>query len=182
MTARALLRAATAAEHARVDRLYSRYDLSDAAGYRDFLKAQAAAFLPVEQALDLAAAGQLVDDWPARRRGDVLRADLDALGLTPPAPAGPAPDLADPARLLGALYVLEGSRLGGAVLRKNLPAGLPQAFLGARPEPGGWRKLLELLDKNLYGTERIDAAIFSAREVFMLFEAAASDCPATRAA
>ncbi|MDP8911973.1 MAG: hypothetical protein M3N39_00180 [Pseudomonadota bacterium] len=47
MSARAGLRAGTAAEHDRVDRLFSRFDLRREEDYRHFLLAQAAAFLPI---------------------------------------------------------------------------------------------------------------------------------------
>lgn len=170
MTARALLRAATAAEHDRVDRLFGALDLADPADYRRFLAAQAAAYLPVEAAIDAAGGARLLADWPARRRGALLRRDLAALAVPVPAPE-PPPDLAGDAATLGAIYVLEGSRLGGALLRRGLPAGAPEAFLAAPQPPGGWRKLLELLDDCLYETARVESAVGAARRTFHCFEA-----------
>ena len=63
MKARAFLRAQTADAHARVDAAFSRFDLASQEGYADFLAAQAAAFLPVEQALDEAGAEDLIADF-----------------------------------------------------------------------------------------------------------------------
>jgi heme oxygenase len=168
--ARAALRAGTAAEHERVDRLFGTLDLSRPDDYRLFLSAQAAAFLPVEAALDAAGAEALVADWPARRRSSLLRNDLAALAAPLPA-LEPAPALRGVPEILGALYVLEGSRLGGAMLRRGVAAGAPQAFLAAPQSRGAWRKLLETLDHYLYETASIDAAVGAARRVFQSFEA-----------
>jgi heme oxygenase len=72
MTARAALRAATAEEHRNVDTAFSPFHLGNETGYRDSLLAQAAAFLPVEQGFDEGDATDILPDWPARRRGDLL--------------------------------------------------------------------------------------------------------------
>ena len=56
MSARAALKRATADAHERVDLLFSGLKLEDPRDYRRFLVAQAAAHLPVEQALDDAGA------------------------------------------------------------------------------------------------------------------------------
>ena len=129
MTPRSPLRDLTRAEHEAVDRLHTRFDLSQAAGYRAFLSAQASAFLAIEAALYSAGAADLVEDWPERRRSELLKADLAELGINPP--RGQAPPLPFEADLLGGIYVLEGSRLGGAVLSSRHPAGAPSRFLAA---------------------------------------------------
>lgn len=173
MSARALLRSETAAEHERVDALFSRFNLASANGYRGFLAAQATAFLPVEAELDRAEIQRFVPDWPVRRRSDHLRADLEQLGLTIPDAHTTNCRLDGGADLLGALYVLEGSRLGGALLKRQVPAGLPRRFLDASQPPGAWRSLLILLDKWLDRPDEARAAIGAARGVFRQFEAAA---------
>ena len=182
MSVRALLRAATAGEHGRVDALFSRFDLTRCDEYGRFLLAQAAAFVPIEALLDAAGAADVVADWPQRRRAALLAADLAALGLAAPPAMNGLPELSSPSRILGAVYVLEGSRLGGAVLTRTVPGDFPNSFLGAGAPSGSWRKLLEMLDKNLYAAESIDAAIHSARKVFMIFQAAAEEHSRTRAA
>jgi heme oxygenase len=172
MSARAALRAATAEDHARVDRLFSTFDFGDPSGYRRFLGAQAAAHLPIEAALDAAGAAHLLADWPARRRSHHLLADLAALGLAVPKPVEPPP-LPASAALLGAVYVLEGSRLGGALLKRGLPAGAPKRFLDAEQAPGAWRKLLAKLDESLYDPALLGAACETAGQVFRRFEVSA---------
>ena len=172
MSARAKLRSATAAEHDRVDALFSAFDLAAPGGYARFLAAQAAAFLPVEAALDEAGAASALSCWPERRRGHLLAADLAALGAAPGPPVAP-PAFAGEAALLGGIYVLEGSRLGGALLRRSLPDGAPCRFLAAPQPPGAWRNLLAKLDSVLIGEREIDSAVDSARRVFRCFAAAA---------
>lgn len=170
MKARQALRAGTAAEHDRVDRLFSRFDLGRMEDYRLFLSAQAAAHLPVEAALDAASAERVMADWPARRRAHLLLADLQQLALPRPEPVE-APELVGDAAIIGAIYVLEGSRLGGAMLKRSLPDIVPQLFLGAAQPAGSWRKLLESLDHFLYETSAFESALRTAKQVFQRFEA-----------
>ncbi len=170
MKARFALKAATAGEHERVDRLFSRLDLAQEGDYRLFLAAQASAHLPIEAALDAACAERLVEDWPARRRSHLLLADLGDLGLKAPTLVA-APEFGSDPAILGAIYVLEGSRLGGAMLKRSLPDIAPKRFLTAQQPPGSWRKLLETLDHFLYETSAIESACETARQVFQRFEA-----------
>jgi heme oxygenase (biliverdin-IX-beta and delta-forming) len=161
------LRRATADAHAKVDGLFSHVDLASAAGYRAFLAAQAFAHLPVEDALDAGGAERVFADWPGRRRAALLRADLEELGGS--AEPGPAPRLTDAAELAGAAYVIEGSRLGGALLRRSVGAGLPIRFLCAPAEPGAWRALLLRLDEVLADDGSLARATEAAKRVFGLF-------------
>lgn len=168
-TARFALRAATADAHDRVDALFSQCDLTGRAGYGAFLQAQAAAFLPIERAIDASDWGDAVPDWPARRRGALLLGDLAALGLpVPDANSTRAGPLAGTEAILGTVYVLEGSRLGGAVLVRAVPPGWPRAFLGAA-DPALWRGLIELLDRNLQNPAQLELAATAARKAFDMF-------------
>lgn len=56
LSGRTALRDATGESHDRVDAVFSAIDLSNLTQYGRFLTAQAAAHLPVEQALDAAGA------------------------------------------------------------------------------------------------------------------------------
>ena len=173
--ARAALRARTRALHDDVDRRFGGFDLACPDNYARFLRAHAAAFLPVEAALETAGIVDLLPDWPARRRGERLRADLIAMDVPlPPALASP-PRLGSEAALLGAAYVLEGSRLGGALLARQVAPGLPRDYLAAPQPPGGWRMLLEKLEATLYDEDRIAAATIAASAVFASFAAAAEE-------
>ena len=172
--ARAILRAATTSHHQRVDDTFSAYALSDPASYRSFLRAQARAHLPIEHALDAGGIVSIVPDWAARRRNAGLHLDLAELGLEVPLPVGTLALRGD-AALLGALYVLEGSRLGGTLLRRSVAPGLPTRFL-AKVDPAAWHALLLLLDTELNTDERLGAAIEAAREVFDLFDTSGRSC------
>jgi heme oxygenase len=116
----------------------------------------------------------LLPDWPQRRRSELLLADLAELSLPAPPPL-PQPDLTSTASLLGAVYVLEGSRLGGVYLERSLPGEMPRRFLAALQARGAWRDLLTLLDQELSQAQALDEATDSAIRVFRLFEAAARD-------
>ncbi|GAA4743292.1 biliverdin-producing heme oxygenase [Sphingomonas daechungensis] len=168
MSARSYLRSITRPAHDRVDALFSAFDLSDDRSYADFLAAQAAAFLPIEEALEKAGAARLLQDWPQRRRSDALRADLAALSRPLPTRAR-APDYADEASIWGGLYVLEGSRLGGAVLRKDVGEHLPKSFLSPSPK-GSWAAFVAELERNLYGSVVLHRAGVSALNTFACFE------------
>ncbi|WP_454884539.1 biliverdin-producing heme oxygenase [Sphingomonas oryzagri] len=129
--ARAALRAATAADHERLDALFGGFRLDDPQDYRAFLKAHAMALTAVEQALDAADFADTLDDWPQRKRAGAITADLVAIGEPVPAPL-PAPRLGTPAARWGAAYVVEGSRLGGALLARSVADDLPKSYLGLR--------------------------------------------------
>lgn len=159
-----MLRVATRAAHDRVDAIFSTLDLADPADYRCFLSAQAAAFLPLERALDVAGADALFPDWSTRRRADALRADLEALGIAAPRDL-PSIDFATPGEVAGGAYVLEGSRLGGALLARQVGPNLPTTFLASPQLSGQWRIFLSALEQALvspvHHRQAIDGAVRS---------------------
>lgn len=168
--ARLALREATAPAHARVDALFSQFDLATRPGYVAFLYAQAGAHLAVEAALDRAYAPRVIPDWPARRRAAALRADLRDLGVEEVQQVEP-PVFASEAQILGVAYVLEGSRLGGALLRRSVPAGMPAAFLGGTAEL--WRAFVALLDSRLTTPALVEEATAAALAAFAAYEMSA---------
>ncbi len=168
MSARAYLRAITRDAHDRVDSRFSAFDLSKAHDYAEFLAAQAAAFLPIEEALDRAGAAEVLSDWPERRRGHALKSDLALLGRDLPS-ATSVPDYSDEAAIWGGIYVLEGSRLGGNVLRKSVAADLPKLFL-ASSSKGSWASFVAALERNLYDRVVLHRAGLSAVNTFACFE------------
>lgn len=162
------LRAATAAAHRRVDALYAHLNLSRRDDYVRFLLGHAAAFLPIEAALAAAGADALMPGWSRRRRSKALLDDLTALGLTAPT-SRPPPPFDGAAAVLGGLYVLEGSRLGGAVLVRGVAPGLPTAFL-APETTSSWRAITTLLDARLATPAALAKATSAANAVFSVFE------------
>lgn len=169
MSARVALRAATAAQHEGVDALFSRFDLSDPRSYGAFLTAHARALPAVEQAL------AAIPDLPAfAPRPPALEHDLTALGLSVPRPLPfTAPN--SRAQAIGMLYVIEGSRLGGAMLARRVPDGLPHAYLSATHAPGAWRAFGEMLDRENEGSDWLDEAVAGAVATFDLYARAAAE-------
>ena len=108
--AMAVLRAATADRHQRLeDALDLLADDLTLDRWRRTLVRLLGVVEPLERALDRTPPP--VDDWPARRRAALLRADAGDPDVVPPCAA--LPDVSTPGRAMGALYVLEGSTLGG---------------------------------------------------------------------
>ncbi|MDN3563441.1 biliverdin-producing heme oxygenase [Paeniroseomonas aquatica] len=130
--ARMLLREATAEVHARLHGVPAFRALAEGRlslpAYGALLGRLLGFHAAVEAAL--AAAPSLLPygiDLAERGRSAALRADLAALGLTPPEypPLAPVPRLDTAARALGCLYVTEGSTLGGRQLARGLDPLLP---------------------------------------------------------
>jgi heme oxygenase (biliverdin-IX-beta and delta-forming) len=167
MSAHLLLRTATAREHERVDAAFGAFDLASANDYAAFLRAHYRALAGLEQVLA---------EHPAlgvTGREQLLREDLAALGSALPE-AMPFDPPESAGALYGAAYVIEGSRLGGVLLSRRVPAGLPSAYLQAGHAPGGWRAFLNRLDASAAGPVWVDEAIAAARATFARYAAAAA--------
>jgi heme oxygenase (biliverdin-IX-beta and delta-forming) len=166
MSAHLLLRTATAREHEGVDAAFGVFDLAWAHDYAAFLRAHYRALAGLEQALAKHPSLGLTPREP------LLRADLAALRsalpevlpFDPPESAG---------TLYGTAYVIEGSRLGGTLLARRIPPGLPSAYLQAGHPRGGWRAFLNQMDASAAGPIWIEEAIAAARATFARYATAA---------
>jgi heme oxygenase len=167
------LKAATDDIHRELDDRLSRLDLARDADYRRFLSFHARPVPPIEGALAAAGLDQLVDGWDAGRRADAIEADLGALGQAMPSPASP-PAIRGTAEALGAAYVLEGSRLGGRVLRGRVGRGLPALFISGG-EHNPWPHVVAALDRYLQSGAEVAAAENAARRTFGFFLDAARE-------
>ncbi|MCT8001707.1 biliverdin-producing heme oxygenase [Sphingomonas sanguinis] len=166
-TASLVLRERTGPAHEAVDAAYGRYRLDDRESYTAFLIAHARALPAVE---DWLAAHEVGFPWRSRR--DALAADLAVLGRDMPEPM--TIDLpGDEAARWGALYVTEGSRLGGAMLARQVGEGLPRAYLESTFGPGEWRDFRHALDAAAMGDPWINRAVAAATTVFALYGRAA---------
>ena len=166
MTTRFALKAATDDVHRELDGRLSKLNLSSRADYCRFLQIQARAVPAIEQALTAGGLDDLVRGWSDSRRAPSLESDLAKLGESMP-PAAKAPTINSVPELLGTAYVLEGSRLGGRVLQKQIADGSPATFLDG--SLGAWPALLEALDRFLYSDALIGEAKDAARRCFALF-------------
>jgi len=149
----ARLRDATQAAHQALERdLDWEARVATLPGYRALLIRLRGFHAAYEPAIAVALADAAFFD--PRRRLPALDADLQALDRatpdTVPAPAAPRLDGAGAA--LGALYVLEGSTLGGAVIGRHVARlhgeGVPLAYYAGRGRATGplWREFRERLD------------------------------------
>lgn len=131
------LRAAMSSTHAAIEQLPVSQSLVTGTISRDDYRALLQQLLLIHEALEdhLVSAAITADFFtPAMARAEVIRGDLVALGadeVSPP--AGESLHLIEqihtwaassPAKLLGALYVLEGSRMGSMFLCKPLAQAL----------------------------------------------------------
>jgi heme oxygenase len=171
----------TAAAHARVDALM---DLSRMSRdrYARALAALRDAQLAAESELvrhsdELAASGY---DPGARSKVAWLEADLHAIGAFA-APAAHTLLLADPAAAFGAVYVMEGSTLGGQVIARHVMPLLDvtaergcRYFSGYRADTGlRWRETSAAITR--YASDHptaVDQMIAGANDTFALVESA----------
>lgn len=167
-----VLREETRHLHARLESRLDEHPLTTPQGYQRFLSMHGRVLPPIEDWL----AGQ--DDFmrlPSasdRLRTSALREDLVALKL-------PMPDafnlgfLDDSASVFGVCYVLEGSRLGAAYLRRVLASsGFPAAFLNQGSDQPLWRSFLPRLNALDVDSADMRQSVSSAKELFGAYLAA----------
>lgn len=114
-------------------------------------------------------------DFEARRKGEKLRRDLRCLDVEAIAPPPEAlPHLRCLADAFGSLYVMEGSTLGGQVIRRELAEilGVDEhsgaAFYAGYGSQTGpmWKRFLDALERWCSTPERRDAAARAAYDTF----------------
>lgn len=169
------LRDATAAAHRELDAQLSSFDLTVLAGYRRFLQASAGALLPLEAALVEARVADLFPDWPERTRSAAITADLGRLGSAVQSTVSVPPLTSS--GMLGAMYVLEGSRLGAKFLLRELAEATDPRIAQATSylSHGAGKRLWQSFLSRLESEESCDEveAIAAARIAFAAFERAA---------
>ncbi|MDM9626011.1 biliverdin-producing heme oxygenase [Rhizobium sp. S152] len=170
MPLRNALRTETTDSHATVDDIFSRFDLGNSRDYTAFLRAHARILPAVEAALEQAGIADLLPDWADRRRTDQLAADLADLGIEQPEPLE-APVLKSEAEVWGTMYVIEGSKLGGALLAKSVPANMPSRYLTPTGPKGNMKIFMDRVDA--VEIEDSSEAVAAARATFALFRKAA---------
>ena len=183
------LRAATAAAHERIhDHPGFAAAAAGAIEPADYCRLLARIFgfhRPFELVARQAAATAGVEiDIDGRARSPSLLADLKTLGLGPSAVArlprwNPSHAYANEGSLLGALYVVEGSALGGVQIARALQGRIGDEsgegrrfFLGRGDRQSAmWRDLLERLEALSERPEQATHAIDAAAATFEDFEA-----------
>ncbi len=152
------LRERTAVAHGELDASVGVLDSMDR--YTRYLAGQYRFRAGMENLLARASFPDWFEGWRPMPLAGALRADLDALGIDPPAPSdgGPGDRLASDAGLVGVLYVLEGAALGARFLHRSVQGLGLTADTGARHldlQTGGesWQGFLDLLGRALIDRE-----------------------------
>lgn len=109
---------ATQTSHQRLDLAISWLDLSRPRSYAGFLRGQAEALFPIETALQRGGIEAHIPDWQQRVRTPALEHDLAVMDVA--CDPLPVPEFKTTTELLGALYVLEASRMGERIILARL--------------------------------------------------------------
>lgn len=119
-------------------------------------------------------------DYHQRRKKEAIAEDIVSLGGTVPelAPDQHLPELANQLQVWGALYVMEGSTLGGIHISKmiakllNLKSGTSLAFFDGYGDQTNsmWNSFRAALDEQVATPEEKAVVIQSANETFLEFK------------
>lgn len=169
-SAREYLKLSTRDLHGRLDAAAGAMRLESHSGYGNFLAAHAAALVPLEAALEKGGIEAILPDWPLRRRSAALAKDLADLGLSCESLA--APRVRSEAGLLGAAYVLEGSRLDTRAALGRVSAQSPTRYMRHGEGMKFWPNFLAVLERNAEVRRSPHHAVAAARAAFGLFIAA----------
>lgn len=148
------------------------------ADYADFLKYFYVYFNAVEQVIApyiSTKAVELLPDYAERRNSSFLKKDIEELGANVNnVPAVTVAKIDNAVRALGALYVLEGSIMGGPIIVKMLEKlGIVKGisfFSGYGADTGVmWGKFIAVLNAEANTSEEEKQAIDAANDTFSLF-------------
>lgn len=133
---------------------------------------------PVEQLLEPWVKPVLAD-YDDRRKSNRLLQDLQTMGITAPPFYRRLPAVENLSASLGCFYVLEGSVLGGVIIKKIIKEQCPKlpenafGFFSGYDQQNGmqWQIFLEQFDLLLNDAAKQSAAITAANDCFKQFEA-----------
>ena len=184
-----VLRSQTRSLHVQLE---ARFDLQQAlssrAEYRKLLELYVGLYRPFERTISSQPSEvQTLIGWPASRRVPLIELDLRALGVQeselatiPECTSLPA--LGDLDALFGAMYVIEGSALGGQIIYRQVEADLhldhlngAAFFFGEGPNTGAaWKGFTVLLEAHVSDAQKAAAtacAMFKSFEDWLTKEA-----------
>jgi heme oxygenase (biliverdin-IX-beta and delta-forming) len=144
------------------------------ADYADVLKHFFSYFSEVEKAIAPYITTDVLPDHAARRNSSYLKQDIEALGGSVDVlPKAQAPAISSVAEALGALYVMEGSIMGGRIIVQMLEKyGVTTGvsfFSGYGAETGKmWQAFTDVMNKEVASADH-QLAIDSANKTFTNF-------------
>ncbi len=129
-------------------------------------------------------AAAVAPDWmramlAARQRAGLLKRDLEWFDMVEQDEGSPTlPEMNDLPSLLGTMYVMEGSTLGGQLIARHVEAALDLSegegdayFRGHGKDTGAmWKEFCEVLANRVPDSDA-DAVVLSAKEMFAVFGA-----------
>ena len=168
------IREATRMSHSRLDVALAKLDLAIPLYYEGFLRSQAEALFPIEAALEANGIESLIPDWIQRIRTPALERDLATLNIT--CHPLPLPAFGSAAEMLGAVYVLEASRMGARVMLARLAehpdsdAMNATAYLRHGFGKRFWPSFLTLLETHPAAQNNTAGVVHGAEIAFAMFE------------
>lgn len=168
------IREATRMSHSRLDVALAKLDLAIPLYYEGFLRSQAEALFPIEAALEANGIESLIPDWTQRIRTPALERDLATLNIT--CNPLPLPPFGSDAEMLGAVYVLEASRMGARVMLARLAehpdsdAMNATAYLRHGFGKRFWPSFLTLLEIHPAAQSDTAGVVHGAEIAFAMFE------------
>ena len=171
------LRAATAESHKQLEAKLFPFinSINNNHQYGRLLNAFYGYLFPVQELIAHHIDEQVVPDMDTRRNAGLIALDLGAIGIEQEKEvADRLPAISNHAAAMGALYVMEGSTLGGKIISKTIAERLGKEeglrfFRGYGAETGPmWKKFTQYLEdpKN---AQQADAISEAAVETFTLF-------------
>lgn len=149
--------------------------------YADFLTYFYTYFSQVEKAIAPFITEQLLPDYKDRRNSAYLKNDIEELGnQVNEVPAINLPQLENHLQALGALYVMEGSIMGGSIIIKMLEKGgitKGISFFSGYGEATGqkWGMFVSVLNQQAENEAQQAVVIAAANEAFARFEEVFND-------
>ncbi|WP_256005713.1 biliverdin-producing heme oxygenase [Pedobacter deserti] len=145
------------------------------ADYAEMLKNFYAYFSEVERAIAPYITAEVLPDYAERRNSAYLKADIEELGGSlEQLPPATAPSITNVQGALGALYVMEGSIMGGPIIVQMLTKhGLSRgfSFFSGYGEATGemWGRFVAVLNAHAQTAEHEELAVRKANETFERF-------------
>lgn len=145
--------------------------------YADLLRHFYAYFNHLEKAIAPFITADLLPDYAQRRNSSFLKSDIEALGgNVDNLPETTVPAIANPIQALGALYVMEGSIMGGSIIVQMLAKGGTTEgvsfFSGYGPATGQmWGTFIAVLNASAKNDDEETIAVQTANDTFNHFAA-----------
>ena len=165
-----MLRTRTAALHARLDRMISSSCLGDPLRLGRLLTVHYEALTLLVPALERAGAEHVRPGWEGPSRLAALEEDLRVLRTRPNAISAHSASFVTEPEILGALYAIEGSRLGNRIILRTVmecgSEGERRATQFHAHDRTAWGGFLARLDDLQYCGEAFELAVLGAERVF----------------